>query len=62
MIGSSSRDIHATVDVEIPGRPVATPLTVWSTFRSGASIQRSDRNWSNCWPPGAESEAAWPIC
>ena len=33
MIGSSSRDIRATVDVEIPGRPVALPLTVWSTFR-----------------------------
>jgi beta-glucosidase len=33
MIGSSSRDIHATVDVETPGRPVAIPLTVWSTFR-----------------------------
>jgi beta-glucosidase len=25
--------IRATVDVEIPGRPVALPLTVWSTFR-----------------------------
>jgi beta-glucosidase len=33
MIGSSSRDIRATVDAEIPGRPVAIPLTVWSTFR-----------------------------
>ena len=33
MIGSSSRDIRSTVDVEIPGRPVALPLTVWSTFR-----------------------------
>ena len=33
MIGSSSRDIRATVDVEVPGRPVALPLTVWSTFR-----------------------------
>jgi beta-glucosidase len=33
MIGSSSRDSRATVDVEIPGRPVALPLTVWSTFR-----------------------------
>ena len=32
MIGSLSRDIRATVDVEIPGRPVAIPLTVWSTF------------------------------
>ena len=33
MIGSSSRDIRATVAVEVPGRPVALPLTVWSTFR-----------------------------
>ena len=33
MIGPSSRDIRATVDVEVPGRPVALPLTVWSTFR-----------------------------
>jgi beta-glucosidase len=33
MIGSSSRDIRATVGVDIPGRPVALPLTVWSTFR-----------------------------
>ncbi len=33
MIGSSSRDIRVTVDVEVPGRPVALPLTVWSTFR-----------------------------
>ena len=33
MIGSSSRDIRDTVDVEVPGRPVALPLTVWSTFR-----------------------------
>jgi beta-glucosidase len=33
MIGSSSRDIRATVDVEVPGRQVALPLTVWSTFR-----------------------------
>jgi beta-glucosidase len=33
MIGSSSRDIRATADVEVPGRRVAVPLTVWSTFR-----------------------------
>jgi beta-glucosidase len=33
LIGSSSRDIRAAVDVEVPGRPVSIPLTVWSTFR-----------------------------
>jgi hypothetical protein len=33
LIGSSSRDIRAAVDIEVPGRPVSIPLTVWSTFR-----------------------------
>jgi beta-glucosidase len=33
LIGSSSRDIRAAADVEIPGRRVQIPLTVWSTFR-----------------------------
>jgi beta-glucosidase len=33
MIGSSSRDIRATADMEIPGRRVAISLTVWSTLR-----------------------------
>jgi beta-glucosidase len=33
LIGSSSRDIRATVDLEVPGRPVSIPLTIWSTFR-----------------------------
>jgi beta-glucosidase len=33
MVGSSSRDIRAAADVEIRGRHVPIPLTVWSTFR-----------------------------
>ena len=34
MIRSSSRDLRATVDVEIPGRPVAVPLIVNYSSRS----------------------------
>jgi beta-glucosidase len=32
-VGSSSRDLRLRQTVEVPGRPVRVPLTVWSPLR-----------------------------
>ena len=46
-VGSSSRDLRLTEDIDIPGDPVVIPLTIWSTFREwlthpevGPQVQR----------------------
>jgi beta-glucosidase len=62
MIGSSSRDIRATVDAEIAGRPVAIPLTVWSTFREWRDHPTVGPQLEEMLAARAESEAAWLIC
>jgi beta-glucosidase len=62
MIGSSSRDIRATVDAEIAGSPVAIPLTVWSTFREWRDHPTVGPQLEEMLAAHAESEAAWLIC
>ncbi len=46
-VGSSSRDLRCSAQVELPGRPSPAPLTIWSTYREwcadrsgGAALKR----------------------
>jgi beta-glucosidase len=45
-VGSSSRDVRASAELELPGRPTRVPLIVWSTYgewladpSGGAAVQ-----------------------